>query len=86
MRKHNHFAMLYFSKTQISVCGDGDVDDAVELKCEKKTTNHLFSSNYKYKIMYYNGEFTPFELAIFEDQLYIIIVQMKNTHTPFCPK
>ena len=21
--------MLYFSKTQISVCGDGDVDDAV---------------------------------------------------------
>ena len=72
--------MLYFSKTQISVCGD--VDDAVELKCEKKTTNHLFSSNYKYKIMYYNGEFTPFELAIFEDQLYIIIVQMKNTH-PF---
>ena len=34
MRKHNHFVMLYFSKTQISVCGD--VDDAVELKCEKK--------------------------------------------------
>ena len=53
----------------------------------KKRPQITFSHQTINKIMYYNGEFTaPFELAIFEDQLYIIIVQMKNTHTPFCPK
>ena len=50
----------------------------------KKRPQITFSHQTINKIMYYNGEFTPFELAIFEDQLYIIIVQMKNTH-PFLP-
>ena len=76
MRKHNHFVMLYFSKTQISVCGDVD-DDAIELKCEKRP-----QIKFSHQTINKRGEFIQFELAIFEDQLYIIIVQMKNTH-PF---